>query len=138
MPREKPSTGIVGAIGQIGVRQPLHRRASTGSATPVEAREEQQVLARRELRIEIEIVAEQAEPRAERRAGRLRRVDRRSVTSPVDGASSVARMESSVDLPAPFGPSRPRISPALAVEGDLRERLAAAEVPPDVGDRDLA
>jgi hypothetical protein len=33
------------------------------------------------------------------------------VAEPESGRSSVARMESSVVLPAPFGPSRPKIAP---------------------------
>ena len=36
-------------------------------------------------------------------------------TVPLDGVKSVARMFRSVDLPAPFGPSRPTISPASHV-----------------------
>ena len=60
------------------------------------------------------------------------RFARRTRPGPSDGVSSVARIASSVDLPAPFGPSRPTMSPALAVESDLRERLAAAEVPPEI------
>ena len=43
-------------------------------------------------------------------------------------------MASSVDLPAPFGPSRPTISPAVAGERDLRQRLAPAEVARDIDD----
>src|SRR5262249_50544763 len=35
--------------------------------------------------------------------------------SPFDGSESVATSDSSVDLPAPFGPSKPMMSPLLAV-----------------------
>ena len=37
-------------------------------------------------------------------------------TFPSEGASSVPRMASSVDLPAPFGPSSPTMSPASQVK----------------------
>ena len=49
-----------------------------------------------------------------------------------DGASSVAAMESSVDLPAPLGPSSADDLSRLAAERDPVERAAAAEVPGDV------
>ena len=42
-----------------------------------------------------------------------------------------------MDLPAPFGPSRPRIAPRSALEGDARDRPAAAEVTGDVVDRQV-
>ena len=50
-------------------------------------------------------------------------------------ASSVARMASSVDLPAPFGPSSPTMSPAARGEGDVGQRPPTAEVPPDAARR---
>ena len=57
-------------------------------------------------------------------------------TRPSEGASSVPRMASSVDLPAPFGPSSPTMSPRVTGERDLRQRLAAAVVTGQGGDRE--
>ena len=48
--------------------------------------------------------------------------------APDEGSSSVAAIDSSVDLPAPFGPSSATISPALALEATPVERAATAEV----------
>ena len=45
-------------------------------------------------------------------------------------------MPISVDLPAPFGPSRPTMSPASSGERDVRHGAAPAEVPRDVGQLD--
>ena len=110
IPREKPEHGIVAPGRQAralerGVDPALDVRHA------VHAAEETQVLCRRELRIEVEVVAEQADARAER----ARRPEARVLAvadRPDDGTSSVEAMERRVDLPAPLGPSSARISPA--------------------------
>ena len=66
MPREKLPTGIVGAVVEAG---PLERRTCAAArwyGDPIEAREERQVLARRQLRIQEQVVAQHADPFAQR------------------------------------------------------------------------
>ena len=57
--------------------------------------------------------------------------------APALGRSSVASIASSVDLPAPFGPSRPRMAPRARDEGDAGQRAPPAEMAGDVVDRDV-
>ena len=45
---------------------------------------------------------------------------------PSVGTIMVERMRKRVDLPPPFGPSRPKISPLLHLEADVRKRDAVA------------
>ena len=78
MPREKVTDRIVAAV----VRGwPGGARASTSGADvaqPVQPREEQQVLGGRELGIDEQVVGEEADPAAQRRAAVARGVGRRS------------------------------------------------------------
>ena len=72
MPRENPAT----VSSRRSARPARSSAASTRRSTSVERvdlREEAQVLRGGELRIEIEVVAEQADARAQRRAARPRR-----------------------------------------------------------------
>ena len=87
---------------------------------------EAQRLAHGEERIEHELLRHDAE-RAPRGAvvGRRRRGPSRARV-PRSARTSPARIEISVVLPAPFGPSRPKNSPGWTVEIDARERLHAA------------
>ena len=55
---------------------------------------------------------------------------------PEVGGSSVVSMRISVDLPAPFGPSRPKISPFVDVEADALDGGEVAELLDDVPDVD--
>ena len=72
MPREKPDTGVVGAVAQSGALQRLHGpRGGVGEA--VQPAEEHQVLARSQLGIEEQVVAEHADARAEARRRPCRR-----------------------------------------------------------------
>jgi hypothetical protein len=67
MPREKLEKGVVGAIGKAGaVERPV--RGVAGLGRSVERREEGEVLAGRQLGIEVQIVAEHADARAQRGA----------------------------------------------------------------------
>ena len=105
---------IVAAVREAGARERVLDQRP-GIAQRRAAREERQVLGGRQLGIDEEIVAEQADPAAQRRPAVARGVRRRSGRCPDDGLSSVAAIESSVDLPAPFGPSSATISPARQV-----------------------
>ena len=116
-------------------RAPRRRRGAR--SRPYSCGEERQVLPRRQLGIEMQLVREQADAAAQRRR-RAARAGSLAVARPrrCVGATSVASMPISVDLPAPFGPSRPTMSPARAVSETCDERAAAAEVARDVDELD--
>ena len=133
MPREKPDDRSCGALAEAG---PLER-----AQRPSGRRRPRRTAGRRTSgsRARSARDRETGRDRACRSArGARRRPSAVSVpysTRPSDGVSRVARMASSVDLPAPFGPSRPTIR-RLAGESDLRQRLAAAVVTRQGGDRE--
>ena len=60
------------------------------------------------------------------RLGSRRRSAPATVASPAVGVISVASIRSVVVLPAPFGPRKPKISPALDVEVDAGDGLDGA------------
>ena len=136
MPRENPRHVVVGAVGQAGAtRAPRRRgrrrrgrtaaRRTPGSAAPT-ARDTDAARARAG-RCARAAPAPSAPAVARRRSGPRRCV----------GATSVASMPISVDLPAPFGPSRPTMSPRARREARRCEtRAAPAEMSRDVDQRD--
>ena len=73
---------------------------------------------------------------ARSRGSRRRRRGRARARVPRSARVRPARIEISVVLPAPFGPSRPKNSPSLDGEVDAGQRLHAAEAAGDVVDFD--
>ena len=94
--------------------QLLDPRLGAPRRDPVQAGVEAQVLAAAEVAVEQRLVAEVADPAAQlpglARAAR----SRAPATSPPLGRSRVARIRSSVVLPAPLGPSTTSVSPAAS------------------------
>ena len=72
---------------------------------------ELEVLASGELPVERRVLEDQADPRRGPRSGRGD-VDAGDLATPEVGRISVHRMLIVVDFPAPFGPRKPKISPA--------------------------
>ena len=102
---------VVGAVGQAdpvearaGSRRPARRRASA-----LVAAERPEVLARREQGIEGDLLRHP--PPQGRARGRRPARTRGSGGVPPSGRTRPATLRTSVVLPAPLGPSRPRISP---------------------------
>ena len=128
MPREKPDTGSSARSS---------RPARSSAARPTRGDIGQAVeLARRTSRFSRAVSSGYRRDRARAcrcgrgsGAGLARPCGRRTRRARTTAPPAWPRMASSVDLPAPFGPSRPRISPASQRERDLGERLAAPEVP---------
>ena len=124
---------IVGASVEPRRGQRRRRRAPSRSRHAVQPAEELEVLARRQVAVQEQVVAEHADAR---RAARRPIVRGRPIAvadvARASAAASVESMPSSVDLPAPFGPNRPTISSGAARERDARQRAPAAVVPRDV------
>ena len=99
--REPPDL-LVGAVLEPGLRQhPRHRGLGIGDL--LQPGEQPQVLGHRQLGVQRGLLGNPADRRA---AGRL--------SSPSSGASTPARIDSSVVLPAPLGPMIPTSSPGLS------------------------
>ena len=92
------------------------RGCSVGGAQPVQAAVVDDVLARRQPRVQAAGVAQHAHAR--QRGARLLapRRCRRPAPRPASGSISAASMRSVVVLPAPLGPSRPVMRPSSAVK----------------------
>ncbi len=109
----KPVDGVVRTIRETGT---LECGIDDGDRIQtIQLGEELQVLASGEFRVEVQFVSEKADSPTQPPRRGWSRGSFPNRTSPEVGAASVARMPISVDLPAPFGPSRPRMSPARAV-----------------------
>ena len=108
--------GADGPVGEAAVTQPEHLEqlraapAGAGGAEPVQAAGEQQVLPPGRVLVGAPELADVTDPPPDQRrlAPHVRPGDR---ASPASAGSSVVRMRRVVVLPAPFGPSRPKISP---------------------------
>ena len=101
--------GQPGQVERLG-DSPLRRLA----IEVVERREEPQVLGRRQLVDEGQLLGDQADPRFEGVGVAAETAPADPSTSPESGGSSPAIMATVVVLPAPLGPSRPTVSPAAA------------------------
>ena len=112
-------------------------RASAGRALdPVQRGVEAQVLAPAQVAVEQRLVAEVADPAAQLPGLAAAASSPSTRTSPPLGRSSVARMRSSVVLPAPLGPSTTSDSPARQLEADPVERRPFAVVAAQRRDRE--
>ena len=134
-PRENPRHAIVRAIGQARRRERLVDARLDGRRRRTGVRRTE-VLARREIAVEKQVVAEHADAPAQGVAGLASRRARRSAPPRPWAGRAWTSMPSSVDLPAPFGPSRPTISPGAIAQRDVRQRAAPAVVARDVADLD--
>ena len=115
MPRENPSTTSSARSSEPGAGQRLDRPLGR-TVQSVQPREELEVFAGRQLGIQLEVVREKANLRAERGAGLARRPRSPYRTSPVRRLGERREQTpASVDLPAPLGPSNPMICPAEQV-----------------------
>ena len=137
MPREKLETEVVRAVGEAGRARAPSAAAARRRRHRVQPGEELQVLARGQLRIEEEIVTEHANRGAQGWPVFACHRGVRSRIVPARWTQQRGEQRQHVDLPAPLGPSRPRMVPRVDVEGDARERAAAAEVAGDVFDRQV-
>ena len=112
LPPESVAHLVVGAVAQAGqVEHPVHRRLDVGA--PLQPREQAQVLGHGELAVERRLLRA---PSRSRSGARL--------TLPLVGRWMPARIDSSVVLPAPFGPITATSSPAAGRERHAAQRLA--------------
>ncbi len=86
------------------------------AAEAVGAREEIQVLADRQLPIERKLLRDVAQMLPRRGARSWRTSTPATFKVPPEGGKSPQSMRNVVVLPAPFGPSRPKISPRLTTK----------------------
>ena len=126
MPPESPSTASRRRFSRRASAKPaVHRRAHV--AHPVEAREHRQVVLDRDVHVEVVELRHHAHQRA-----RLLRLARQLVAEDPDPALVRCAWPVSsrivVDLPAPFGPSRPRQMPF----GTSRSRPSTAVIGPNL------
>ena len=133
-PSREPGDRVVGAIGQAG----MGKRADHSLARVVEAvqpREELEVLARGQLRIEIQVVAEQAEAGPEPRARRAG-VERAVVHLPRRRREQRRQNRQQRRLPCPVRPEQAEDRAGAAGETHAGQRAPPAEVPRDVVDHE--
>ena len=134
MPAREAETVIVGAVGEAGR---LERRVDAAARVEaVQRGEEREVLARRQLGVEVQLVGEQADPAPKRRRRARAPAARRSERRRCVGAdqrgehadqrrlAGAVRAEQADDL---AGAERQR---------DVRQRAAPAEMARDVGQLD--
>ena len=114
----------VGELHDLGhLLEPL---GDARAGVPGQPGEQLQVLPHRHRRVDPGLLAGQADRLAGGRA-RARRCRAPSTrTRPASGVRSPAMIDTSVVLPAPFGPSSPHTSPASTLEADLVERRVVA------------
>ena len=102
----------------------------------VGAREEIQVLADRQLSVERKLLRDVAQMLPGRGARSWRTSTPAIVKVPAEAGKSPQSMRNVVVLPAPFGPSRPKISPRLTTETHMVDRDKFAEAPIEIVDLD--
>ena len=117
-PPDSSRRPVVGALAEAQLVEQLPARAPAPRRWPSagDHLRQRHILHRRELRQQVMELVDEADvvrrtACARRRSGRRRR-GRRSMTSPASGCSSSPAICSSVDLPAPDGPTSATISPA--------------------------
>ena len=105
---------------------PAARASAASRSMPCRRAVVDDVLARREPRVEAARVAEHAHARQRLARPLRRRRCRRPARRPASGAISPASMRSVVVLPAPFGPSRPVMRPSGALKLTSRTACTTA------------
>ena len=128
MPPESIFDGLVRPLRELDGREQLGDELLAPLARDaVQLREDQQILARAQL----EIARHRLRDHADRPAHGVRDPCTMSapptIAVPEVGEQSVVSMRMSVDLPAPFGPSSPKISPSLDGERDAVDSGEIAE-----------
>ena len=101
------------------------RRAALGARQAVERGAEAQVLAPGQLEVEARLLEDHAEARAVGRRRRAWRPRRRARSRPPSGGIRPESRRKAVVLPAPLGPSRPKISPGRDLEAERRRARRA-------------
>ena len=114
MPRLNVAHRVEGAGEQADRGRGASSMRSPGVGQAVEVGVELQVLAGRQVEVDERVVAEVADLARARRRRRRAAVAGRPRGCPASGRSRVASMRSRVLLPAPFGPSTARHSPAAS------------------------
>ena len=113
----------VGGVGQPDQLEQLGGALTTGGAgDPVEAALELEQLPAGLDRIQADLLQRHADAAAHLRRRRRPRRGRRPIALPSVGGSSVHSILTMVDLPAPFGPRKPKTSPSETLEIDARAR----------------
>ena len=130
MPPEKVATLLRPPVPQAhhvqDLAQPRTRYSSRD--TPYRAGVQAQVVLRAQVGVERGVLEDQADVAPDGRAFAGRRRSRRRGAVPAVGVSSVHSMLIVVDLPAPFGPRKPKISPRRTSRSMPRTARDLAEV----------